>query len=231
MEEEDFYSDLENEKVIFPLGKEYGNAETEDVEKESSEPEESRQHRAERLLNGNSPESLKYQEELLKVAYQMVDGTFDAKKYYGITDDMMSMFYNVGVGLFKNRQYEKAMDVFTVLTVLDPKNLDIVKAKGSCCFQLNDFMSARECFRQVIAAGEYTIKNFMRVVETSLKLHDIEATKKAAEEVLRLAKEGSKPLSKEDAGFMEYATGLLENLSLLQKKEEEENSSLLSSHH
>lgn len=220
MDEEDFYSDLENEKVTFPLGQEYGDSEN-DHSHEQDQPKGPNLQRMERLLKGDSPEALQYQQELMNVAYQLLNGTFDAKKYYGITDEMIDFSYGMGVELYKNKQYEKAMDVFSVLSVLDPRNIKVMKAKGSCCFQLNDFASSREYFRQAIAAGEYTIKNFMRVVETSFRLQDADVVKKAAEEIIQLAHKAGEPLSKEDAGIVERAIMFLEILSRSTTKEED----------
>ena len=59
-------------------------------------------------------------------------------------------FYNAGVPLFNQREYEKALAKFNLAVIIDPTNMQGYRQRGMCYMQMDDFESAILDFRKYL---------------------------------------------------------------------------------
>jgi TolA-binding protein len=165
-------------------------------------------------------EKIEYQVKLQEVARQIAAGEFNIKEYYGFTDEGLEAIYAIGYEMYQHKQYEKAKDIFVLLTMLDPSSVKYLSAAGSACFSLEDFQNAAVFFRFTLLGGEaFTPKNLMRLAECTLKLGNFEETKMHLQETVRLSQTD---VFKDDKDSQMCSARAAMMLKFLDRKEQED---------
>jgi predicted Zn-dependent protease len=153
-----------------------------------------------------------YEKSLRTAAEQILSGSFDIRKYYGISDDGLEAIYAVGSEMFKHKQFEKARDTFSLLSTLAPENSKYLSACGSASFMLKDYHSAVYFFRLAAINGDYSPKILLRLAECSSCLNLAKETKKYLQEALSLSKKPSFVKTPEDEILLARAKMMLSRL-------------------
>jgi tetratricopeptide (TPR) repeat protein len=128
-----------------------------------------------------------YQAELQNVAEKVLAGQFDMQKYYGLTDDGLETIYALGHEMFSHKQYDKAFNIFLLLSILKPDLPKYTTASGLACYMKGNYESAADFFRAALLSGGYTTKNLIRIAECSLKLERFEETIVYLDEIISIA--------------------------------------------
>lgn len=154
--------------------------------------------------------------EMLKsAAEQIADGSFDIKKYYGVTDDALEAIYSIGYEMYNHKQYEKSTGVFTVLTMLDPTSTKYLSACASSCFMEKNFIGALHMFRMSLVNGDYNPKILMRMSECAMNLKQYDDVRRYNDEIINFAKKDEYKNDKETMSYAaraEMMNGMLDSL-------------------
>jgi tetratricopeptide (TPR) repeat protein len=124
-------------------------------------------------------------DKMFDVAMAILDGTFDVKEYYNLTDGGMEAIYAAGHEFFQHKKYDQAKRIFSILCFLDNKSAKFLYAYGVTSFMLKQYQEAEFAYRTALLAGDYTPNLFLRIAEACLAQQKIkEATECLREAVL-----------------------------------------------
>lgn len=157
------------------------------------------------------------QKELLDVATHILDGTFDIKEYYGITNEGLEAIYAAGYEFYKNKKYDKAQQTFSILCFLDNTSKKFYYSLGAASFMLQQYQVAEIAFRMSLMVGNYTLNVFMRLAECCLLSGKIENAVEFLEEIIRLSGVNTFKDDKESLELSVRASMILEGIK--KKKE------------
>lgn len=129
----------------------------------------------------------KKREEMLKVATSILDGTFDVKEYYGLTEGGVEAMYAAGYELFQHKKYDKAQQIFSMLCFLDNNSKKFYYAYGVASFMLKQYMQAEIGYRAALLNGDYTPNLFLRLAEACLCQNKMKEGTDCLDEVIRLS--------------------------------------------
>ena len=132
-------------------------------------------------------DSIEYKKQLQDAAEKILTGEFDIKKYYGLTKESMDAIYLVGHEMYHHKQYDKARDVFGLLSMLEPSSNMYLSACGSACFMDEDYFNAANFFRLSMLQGEYNPKTLLRMAECCVRLNQFDLVKRYTDEIIRLS--------------------------------------------
>lgn len=138
-------------------------------------------------MDKNDKQSIEYKKQLQDAAEKILTGEFDIKKYYGLTKESMDAIYLVGHEMYHHKQYDKARDVFGLLSMLEPKSTMYLSACGSACFMNEDYFNAAQFFRLAMLQGEYNPKTLLRMAECCVRLNQFDLVKRYTDEIIRLS--------------------------------------------
>ncbi len=166
-------------------------------------------------------ENAQHQEELERVKNAILDGTFDIKKYYNVTEDGLKAINAIAVQLYTNKKYEQAMNVFSILSMLDPSG-DRYYAQAAAAFMLGNYDLAFMLYSMSILFGKYTPILFEQLAECCAHLNKTELLYKYANESIRLSHEEEFKNNKVELKYAERAKLILGKLDNLIKEKETE---------
>ena len=132
-------------------------------------------------------DNIEYKKQLQDAAEKILTGEFDIKKYYGLTKESMDAIYLVGHEMYHHKQYDKARDVFGLLSMLEPSSSMYLSACGSACFMDEDYFNAANFFRLSMLQGEYNPKTLLRMAECCVRLNQLYLVKRYTDEIIRLS--------------------------------------------
>ncbi|MDR0595526.1 MAG: tetratricopeptide repeat protein [Puniceicoccales bacterium] len=163
----------------------------------------------------------KKREEMLRVATAILDGTFDIKGYYGLTDGGVEAIYVAGYEFFQHKKYEQAQQIFSLLCFLDNSTPKFYYAYGAASFMLKQYFNAEIGYRAAMLTGDYTPKLFLRLAEACLWQNKIKETEDSLNEVMRLSQLDEFKDSDDAKHAASRASLILEGLKRTKAKAEE----------
>ncbi|MDR3143903.1 MAG: tetratricopeptide repeat protein [Puniceicoccales bacterium] len=166
--------------------------------------------------------AIEYKEKLQEAAANAIAGRFDFKEYYGLSDGNLESIYGIGHEMYKHKQYEKAKGVFALLSLLEPKSQKYMSACGSACFMLKDYSAAAQYFRMAIIIGDVTPKMLMRIAECTIRLDQVDDTKRYLSELIRVASKKEFLGDKESQSCKVKAEMMLGVIKSAEEKEKKE---------
>jgi tetratricopeptide (TPR) repeat protein len=127
-------------------------------------------------------------EENEKIIDSILDGTFNAKDYYGLTDGGVEAMYATGYEFFQHKKYEQAQRVFSLLCFLDGRSKKFHYALGAVSFLLKQYLQAEMEYRIALLYGEYNPNLFLHLAEACLAQNKTKEATDCLGEVIRLSK-------------------------------------------
>lgn len=168
-------------------------------------------------------QSVEYKQQLQDAAEKILTGEFDIKKYYGLTKEAMDAIYLVGHEMYHHKQYDKARDVFGLLSMLEPTSTMYLSACGSACFMNEDYFNAAQFFRLAMLQGEYNPKTLLRMAECYVRLNQLDLVKRYTDEIIRLSDRDEYKDDKAVQGYIVRAK-MMNDMIAAQKENAEKNS-------
>jgi tetratricopeptide (TPR) repeat protein len=123
-----------------------------------------------------------------KIIDSILNGTFSAKEYYGLTDGGIEAIYATGYEFFQHKKYEQAQHIFSLLCFLDNRSKKFHYALGAVSFLLKQYIQAEVEYRLALLNGEYNPNLFLHLAEACLAQNKTKETGDCLNEVIRLSK-------------------------------------------
>lgn len=180
-------------------------------------------------MDKNDKQSIEYKKQLQNAAEKILTGEFDIKKYYGLTKESMDAIYLVGHEMYHHKQYDKARDVFGLLSMLEPKSTMYLSACGSACFMNEDYFNAAQFFRLAMLQGEYNPKTLLRMAECCVRLNQLDLVKRYTDEIIRLSDRDEYKDDKVVQGYVMRAK-MMNDMIIAQEENAKANSEISEQH-
>jgi tetratricopeptide (TPR) repeat protein len=163
---------------------------------------------------------------MFDIAVAVLEGSFDMKEYYNLTDGGAEAIYAAGYELFQHKKYDQAQKIFSILCFLDNKSAKFRYAYGVTSFMLKQYQQAEFGYRGAMLAGDYTQNLFIRLAEVCLVQQKIKEAVECLNEVIALVDSGEfkDEDSKHAAGRAAVILSGLESRSEKMEETEQEKS-------
>jgi tetratricopeptide (TPR) repeat protein len=129
-------------------------------------------------------------EKMFDIAMSVLDGTFDIKEYYNLTDGGAEAIYAAGYEFFRYKKYEQAQQIFALLCFIDNKCAKYSYAYGAASFMLKRYYEAEISYRCALLLGDYSPNLFMRLAEACLAQQKMKEPTECLNEVILLVESG-----------------------------------------
>lgn len=93
------------------------------------------------------------------------------------SEDVMLAFYQMGVRLYQNAQYEEGINAFIFLTHLSPEIQSFWTALGLCYEKNLEFVEAINCYEKAIHTDPTDFSPFYSLIRCSMEIKDYSKAK------------------------------------------------------
>lgn len=145
----------------------------------------------------------------------LMDGNHRLMDILGISKEKMDVLYAIAYNLYKNRKFEKAQNIFSVLCICDPLNVDYWTGQANTLKNQQAYDLAIPGYHTLIKLRPSNLTYYLDLAECFLHLQQKEGAKNCLEALLLIA--DNPDLRKETPNaqvIIERAKDLLKNIKL-----------------
>ncbi len=163
------------------------------------------------------------EKELERVENEILNGTFDIKKYFDITSDAVMAIYSIGYQMYVNKKYDKAYAIFGIVDMLEP-SADHFFAHAAAAFMLKNYTIALQLYGIALLHGRYNPSILEQMAECCAYLNKVDLLQKYATESIRLSQTDEFKNNKAELKYAERAKLILDGVKELLEKQKAEAS-------